>query len=204
MPEDKPTQAKDNLLRHIERIGRRVRYDGHDPEAMKKGVTDLISAAEIYRSSLSNPEPSLSNYFRGLSDEIGGNGHSPHELREALLQAENTIHMYIDLSGTESKPDIYMDPKKPEEVWVRGEPIRLDPTESRVLRYMIKNVGKTLSHTALLRNAWGSKHYKPEIVRAYVGRLRRKIELNPSNPEHIIFMKGFGYRFENSSNGHRI
>ena len=80
---------------------------------------------------------------------------------------------------------------------VRGEPVELTPTEFNLLVYLMENAGKVLQHHTILQHVWGPE-YGPEseYLRVYVGRLRQKIELDPSNPHHLITERGIGYSFE--------
>jgi two-component system KDP operon response regulator KdpE len=83
------------------------------------------------------------------------------------------------------------------QVTVRGEPVELTPTEFNLLVYLMENSGKVLPHNVILQHVWGPE-YGPEseYLRVYVGRLRQKIEQDPSNPHHLITERGIGYSFE--------
>lgn len=82
------------------------------------------------------------------------------------------------------------------EVIVNGEPIKLRPTEYRLLYHLIENAGWTVPHEQLLAKVWGYE-YRDEAhyVRLYVNYLREKIEEDPSNPKYILTERGVGYRF---------
>lgn len=82
------------------------------------------------------------------------------------------------------------------EVIVKGEPIKLRPTEYRLLYHLIENAGWTVPHEQLLAKVWGYE-YRDEThyVRLYVNYLREKIEEDPSNPKYILTERGVGYRF---------
>jgi two-component system KDP operon response regulator KdpE len=78
----------------------------------------------------------------------------------------------------------------------RGEFLKLTRTEFDLMHYFMKNVGKAISHHAILQNVWGEAYgQEAEYLRVYIGRLRRKIELDPANPEYIKTEYGIGYRF---------
>ncbi|MBE2268402.1 MAG: response regulator [Anaerolinea sp.] len=76
-----------------------------------------------------------------------------------------------------------------------GEPVKLTPTEYALLRLMIQNVGKVLTHKQILREVWG-KEYEDEIhyLRVYITQLRHKLEDDATRPELIITEPGVGYR----------
>jgi DNA-binding response OmpR family regulator len=82
------------------------------------------------------------------------------------------------------------------EVIVKGEHIKLRPTEYRLLYHLIENAGWTVPHEQLLAKVWGYE-YRDEThyVRLYVNYLREKIEEDPSNPKYILTERGVGYRF---------
>jgi two-component system KDP operon response regulator KdpE len=74
--------------------------------------------------------------------------------------------------------------------------IHLTPTEFRVLRCLIRNRGKVMTHSELLVEAWG-ENYTDAIasLSLYVRYLREKIERDPSHPEYIHTKWGIGYWF---------
>jgi two-component system KDP operon response regulator KdpE len=83
------------------------------------------------------------------------------------------------------------------EVQVRGELIDLTPTEFNLLIYLMEHAGKVLTHQIILQHVWGPE-YGPEseYLRVYIGRLRQKIEADPSNPKYLFTERGIGYSFE--------
>jgi two-component system KDP operon response regulator KdpE len=82
---------------------------------------------------------------------------------------------------------------------VRGQEVKLTPTEYELLKFLVVNNGKVITHKQLLDHIWGSEwRPDPQYLRVYIGQLRKKIESNPSNPEYIITEPGVGYRFTTS------
>ncbi|HSN74184.1 MAG TPA: response regulator transcription factor [Anaerolineae bacterium] len=82
------------------------------------------------------------------------------------------------------------------EVLVNGEPVKMRPTEYRLLHYFVQNPGRLLSREQLLSNVWGPEYVDDtQILRLYVTYLRQKIEPEPSNPRYIFNERGVGYRF---------
>ena len=83
------------------------------------------------------------------------------------------------------------------QVTVQGDVIELTPTEFNLLLYFMKNAGKTLHHRAILQNVWGNEYSdEAEYLRVYVGKLRQKIEVDPSKPAYLHTEHGIGYRFQ--------
>jgi two-component system KDP operon response regulator KdpE len=82
------------------------------------------------------------------------------------------------------------------EVLVEGQPVKLRPTEYRLLYHFIQNPGWTLTHEQLLSKVWGPEYVDDnQLLRLYVTYLRQKIEPDPSNPRYIFNERGVGYRF---------
>jgi two-component system KDP operon response regulator KdpE len=78
----------------------------------------------------------------------------------------------------------------------RGELIQLTPTEFALLAQLVANVNKAVPHLTLLQRVWGNEYRgEAEYLRVYIGRLRRKLEHDPSNPRHLLTEPGIGYRF---------
>lgn len=82
------------------------------------------------------------------------------------------------------------------EAIVDGKPVKLRPTEFRLLYHLVENAGWTVPHEQLLAKVWGYE-YRDEAhyVRLYVNYLRDKIEDDSSHPRYILTERGVGYRF---------
>jgi two-component system KDP operon response regulator KdpE len=78
-----------------------------------------------------------------------------------------------------------------------GKVIELTPTEYRLLATLAENSGRVLSHEQLLNKVWGYEFGEDTgYVKRYIWYLRRKVEDDPRNPEHILTERGFGYLFQ--------
>ncbi|KAB8190094.1 response regulator [Nonomuraea phyllanthi] len=78
------------------------------------------------------------------------------------------------------------------EVWRDGVPVRLSPTEFRLLRYFMLNVGRVLSKTQILDNVWnGDWRTDVGLVESYVSYLRRKVDTGEHKYLHTL--RGVGY-----------
>jgi two-component system KDP operon response regulator KdpE len=81
-------------------------------------------------------------------------------------------------------------------VSLAGRPIALTPTEFELLRILVQNAGKLLTHPALLREVWGPAYsQESHYLHVYVSQLRRKIEPDPTRPRYLLTEPGAGYRF---------
>ena len=82
------------------------------------------------------------------------------------------------------------------EVWVEGELVKLRPTEYRLLYHLVQNAGWVLTHDQILNKVWGYEYEnEPHYVRLYINYLRKKLEIDPSDPQYILTERGIGYRF---------
>ena len=78
-----------------------------------------------------------------------------------------------------------------------GHEIKLTTTEFNLLTLFIKNEGRALTHHFILKEIWGHSYQADtQYLRVFIGSLRKKIEDNPNNPQHIITLSGIGYRFK--------
>ncbi len=115
-------------------------------------------------------------------------------IRNALRhgQAVTDVTQEISLNNGNLKIDT-----QHHKVFKNGNPVALTPTEYNLLYQLVKNEGKVLTHQMLLSQVWGSDEYNPDVVKKYIGRLREKLEDNPSNPVILLSEWGIGYKFVN-------
>ncbi len=77
-----------------------------------------------------------------------------------------------------------------------GEPVKLTPTEYRLLAYLASHPNRVILHRELLRGVWGPEYgEETEYLRVYIRYLRQKLEADPSNPYYILTQPGAGYLF---------
>lgn len=108
-------------------------------------------------------------------------------IRRNQIESNETIHVFneleIDLAARVVKR--------------KNEIIRLTTTEYNLFALFVKNEGRVLTHQYILRHIWGiGRQTETHYLRVFVGTLRKKIEDNPNNPQHIITESGVGYRFQ--------
>lgn len=81
-------------------------------------------------------------------------------------------------------------------VFVDGEEVHLTPMEYKLLRLLIANRGKVLTHNYILNQIWGyGEASDAKSLRVFMASLRRKIERDTANPRFILTQVGVGYRF---------
>lgn len=137
---------------------------------------------------------------RGLS--LGADDYitKPFSPRELAMRIRAVIRR-AELPATLEKAPIRIDDRlsidfERREVIVDGKPIRLRPTEWRLLYHLVQNAGWVMPHETLLSKVWGWE-YRDEThyLRLYITYLRQKIEKDPSHPQYILTERGLGYRF---------
>jgi two-component system KDP operon response regulator KdpE len=82
------------------------------------------------------------------------------------------------------------------EVLVNNQPVKLRPTEFRLLYHLVQNAGWVVPHDQLLAKVWGYE-YREEThyLRLYINYLRQKLEEDPAHPRYILTERGVGYKF---------
>jgi len=112
-------------------------------------------------------------------------------VRAALRRAQpipdapvvSTDHLTIDLAA--------------KRVFKDHSDVRLTPTEWHLLEILVRNPGKLVGRTQLLTAVWGPAYAtETNYLRVYIAGLRRKLEHDPANPQHILTEPGLGYRFQ--------
>ena len=78
-----------------------------------------------------------------------------------------------------------------------GTPVHLTPTEWELVRVLMTNAGKTMTHRQLFTAVWPGRKYgdAQQYLRVHVANVRRKIESNALDPHYILTEPGVGYRF---------
>jgi len=85
---------------------------------------------------------------------------------------------------------------KSHQVCIEGQPVKLTPTEFKLLSCLIKSRNWVVTHEQILEKVWGCDYlYDKSFVKLYVRYLRKKIEKDPGNPRYILSERGIGYKF---------
>jgi two-component system KDP operon response regulator KdpE len=80
-------------------------------------------------------------------------------------------------------------------VRLKGQEIKMTPTEYSLLRLLVRNAGKVVTHRQILKEVWGPTYGdQTHYLRVYMAHLREKLEANPSRPELLTTEPGVGYR----------
>jgi DNA-binding response OmpR family regulator len=74
--------------------------------------------------------------------------------------------------------------------------IQLTLMEAKLLRHLIQNKGRTISRSSILEDVWGlHEDTDTRAIDNFIVRLRRYLEENPGKPQHLLTVRGVGYRF---------
>ncbi|HTQ61481.1 MAG TPA: response regulator transcription factor [Candidatus Solibacter sp.] len=83
------------------------------------------------------------------------------------------------------------------QVTVRARAVHLAPKEYEVLKHLVGNQGKPLTHRRLLQAVWGPDYgEETESLRVVINQLRKKLEADPARPKYIVTEPWVGYRFQ--------
>jgi two-component system, OmpR family, KDP operon response regulator KdpE len=107
-------------------------------------------------------------------------------LRNAIAEEIDSIlnfrNLQIDLTARTVKKD--------------NELVKLTSTEYNLLALLVRNEGKVLTHSYLLRAIWGPGYInQSQYLRVFIAQIRKKVEDDPNRPECLLTESGVGYRF---------
>ncbi|HOS96864.1 MAG TPA: response regulator transcription factor [Deltaproteobacteria bacterium] len=121
----------------------------------------------------------------------------PFHLEEFLLRVRRMLDRYqwykpedvLQIGGTR------VDFNTLEITDMNGAVSRITPHEANLIQYLTLHQGRIVTRAELLKNVWGlDPDIETRTVDTFISRIRRYIEPDPSKPEHIISIRGKGYR----------
>ena len=125
----------------------------------------------------------------------------PFSISELLLRVKAILRRLSNGAPTASEDrvqagDLEMD-RTTRRTTVRGKAVDLTPREFELLWLLAAHPGQVFARDTLLEHIWESDYQgDPSVVAVYMRRLRERIELKPSEPDHLKTVWGIGYKFE--------
>lgn len=138
---------------------------------------------------------------RVLGLEVGADDYltKPFSMRELIARCRALLRRQRYSSSSPSSVQKYRDINLfPEEcrVTVRGIEVNLSPKEFRLLELFMSYPRRVWSREQLIEQVWGADFLgDTKTVDVHIRWLREKLEEEPSQPEYLITVRGFGYRF---------
>ena len=109
---------------------------------------------------------------------------------EKLEKKEIMKNIYV-IGGLELNEDT-------KEVSVDGEPVKVTPTEYKILLLLMKNAGRVFSAEEIYEWVWQERAVNTDTIMVHVRNIREKIEINPKEPRYLMVVWGVGYKIERS------
>lgn len=110
---------------------------------------------------------------------------------EKLEKKEIMKNIYV-IGGLELNEDT-------KEVSVDGEPVKVTPTEYKILLLLMKNAGRVFSAEEIYEWVWQERAVNTDTIMVHVRNIREKIEINPKEPKYLKVVWGVGYKIEKFS-----
>ena len=122
----------------------------------------------------------------------------PFNMDELVARVRALLRRTANSQGTEPvlrSGDLCVNIER-REVHMNDKPVKLTPKEYDLLKYLIQNAGKVITHRMLLTAIWGpAKAEDAQYLRVFVSQLRKKLGEDPARPQYIQTDPGVGYRF---------
>lgn len=138
--------------------------------------------------------------------EVGADDYvaKPYRFRELVARIRAALRRaQVQAGGAEAMPydrpitvgDVSIDPQG-HEVRIRGETVRLPLKEFDLLRTLMSGAGRVVTRDDLIDQVWGRDYVgDTKTLDAHIRRLRRKVEIAPSDPRRIVTVRGVGYKY---------
>ena len=111
-------------------------------------------------------------------------------MKQEALSKQETVPSAIKIANLEVDPARH-------QVWRGGLALDLSPREFELLVFLVRNRGQVFTRDHLLERVWGYDYAgDTRTVDVHIRWLRQKIEDDPSRPEHLLAVRGVGYKFE--------
>ena len=141
--------------------------------------------------------------------EVGADDYvtKPYRFRELVARMRAALRRAPVLDGVAGATndgvlavgDVALDPDR-HEITIRGEPVAMPLKEFELLTLLLENAGRVLTRDTLISRVWGYDYVgDTKTLDVHIKRLRRKIELDPSDPQLIVTIRGLGYKYQDTA-----
>lgn len=142
--------------------------------------------------------------------DVGANQYmsKPFDLDELISRVKNLLTLHRSANETVTASTAHQTPHSKvkigdvevnfdtHEVISNGDPIKMTPKELKLLRYFIDHPHRVISRQELLSEVWDvSGNLQTRAVDQFIARLRKIIERDPAEPQHLVTIRDAGYRF---------
>jgi two-component system KDP operon response regulator KdpE len=160
------------------------------------GLRGWTSTPVIVLSARSDSQEKVAALDAGADDYVT----KPFGMEEFLARLRAAVRRGVVASDTDEPvidTDSFTVDLAAKKVTRDRAEVHLTPTEWGILEMLVRNRGKLVGREELLKEVWGPGYAKEgHYLRVYLAQLRRKLEVDPSNPRHLLTETGMGYRFE--------
>lgn len=172
--------------------------------SLESSIEALRHGAHDYLLKPAAPNDILASVERGITS-----GSEDHRKRQLLDQMEASLQELKDAEGMEASTEsprslftlgeeVKVDLER-REIWHGNQKVSLTPTEGKLMKVLMENRGRVLSHRELVLLVQGyqtTDWEAPEIMRPLVSRLRRKLATFAGGGDWIVNVRGTGYVFD--------
>jgi two-component system KDP operon response regulator KdpE len=173
-----------------------IMLPGTDGFEVCRKIREWSQIPIIMLSALGNEEDKIKCLDVGADDYIT----KPFGIHELMARVRAVLRRAQKITPPTQPPFICGDLEVDfvnRRVTIVGNEVKLTPTEFSLLRELVLNAGKVLTHAYLLNKVWGPEYRSErEYLHVFIRRLRKELEQNPDNPKHILTIPKVGYQFK--------
>ena len=136
--------------------------------------------------------------------EIGADDYvtKPYSTRELLARMKAVLRRHTESPVMHETPGILevgsvrMDVDR-HLVFVHGEKVSMPLKEFELLELLLENANRVLTRGQIIDRVWGSNYFgDTKTLDVHIKRIRSKIEDDPARPEHLLTVRGLGYKYD--------
>jgi two-component system, OmpR family, KDP operon response regulator KdpE len=167
------------------------------PGAAACAVIRKSSDALILVLSARHADHEKANLLDAGADDYVTKPFSTLELKARVRAMQRRLHTSRPADATTIENGALRMDLEARTLSIDGRRLHLTPTEWDLVRVLMLNAGKTMTHRQLFSAVWTGRRFgdAQQYLRVHIANVRRKIETNPLDPSYIITEPGVGYRF---------